>query len=387
MEVGQVLDVEISSLAFSGSGVALITEDGKPCSIFVPMSVPGDVLKVKITSAKHRFAEAEIVEEKKRASSHIKAPCPYFGLCGGCDWQHVSYDVQLKEKSRLAKEAVEKVQKGGFEMLPIIPSEPFGYRNRARFHSEQKDGQYVLGLKQRESNAIVDIDQCLVASESINRRLALCRARKETESLDLADSSIVPLPEYGINLHFYPNCFTQQNWAQNQVLVKSVMDLVDLKEDEVLLDLYCGIGNFSLPAAKYAKAVVGIDGAKLSVKAAIENARSHRLNNVSFKDGDVLGFLKNGKLRFDVCIADPSRDGLGTTARFLNGSNIKRIVLVSCGLRALSQDLKALSNYRVEKVLPIDMAPQTVQVETVVLLKKLGQNTKKNQELKVSKRE
>ncbi len=375
MEIGKVVELEISSLAYGGKGVAKFMEAGVPYSVFVSMTVPGDIVQAKIVSLRHRFAEASLVEIKKKSPDRAAPPCPFFGECGGCDWQHVKYPVQLREKQRLVREAVEKAQKGGFDLLQIIPSEPYGYRDRARFHSDKGSKDYILGLKARQSNKIVDIDQCLVCSPQINRRLALARAGKEGPILDFATSSVVPLNEFGVSLHYYPQCFTQSNFTQNVRLVKVVLDMLDLKEDDTILDLYSGIGNFGLPASKLVKSVVGIEGSPASVMAASENARSHRIRNASFRHSDVLGWLKGHKLKFDAVIADPPRDGLGDAFRFLNGSNIKRVVLVSCDLRSLSVDLRSLTNYRVDKVQPIDMSPQTYHVETVVLLKKKGQNS------------
>ncbi|MEK6874440.1 MAG: methyltransferase domain-containing protein [Nanoarchaeota archaeon] len=363
MQIGDILELDMQSLAYGGKGVGPYDNHGVPFSIFVSMTVPGDKVKVKINSVRHRFAEATLLEILTPSPLRIKPLCPYFGMCGGCDWQHVSYGLQLEEKQKQVAAIFKHYQLAN--VLKIIPSKQFGYRDRARFHKNNS----ALGLMQRSSNKILDIKKCIVSSEVINEQLRVLRLGCDISgSLDLATSSVIPLPEFGLMLHFYEPCFTQQSFTQNQILVKTVLQFLDLKITDVVLDLFSGIGNFSLPAARFVKAVIGVEGVKVAVKAAIENAVSHQIRNVSFKTAGVLQWLKSSKVGADKIIIDPPRDGLGDAARFLNGVCAKKIVYVSCDLRSLSRDLRLLKNYDVVRVQPIDMSPQTYHVETVVEL-------------------
>lgn len=359
MKPGDILELDITSLAHGGKGVALFPVQGIPFSVFVPMTVPGERILAKVTAVRHRFAEAELLKIKKQSPHRIQPPCEYFASCGGCDLQHIDYETQLKEKQRMVEEAVAKVAQQG-TVLPIIPSQQYGYRDRARFHTCRKNGKKVLGLMQRQSHTVIEIKKCLIASTEINRKLFSSR----TAHLSTAPQ----MPVAGMMLYFPPSVFTQQNFQQNEKLVETVLSFLDIHSNESILDLYAGIGNFSLPAAKKAKAVVAVEGVSSAVHAAEKNRQCHAIKNWHIEAADVALWLAKHKEKYDKVILDPPRGGLGKVGALINERPIEKIVYISCDTKALARDLKQFTNYAIVRVQPIDMAPQTYHVETVVEL-------------------
>lgn len=359
MKPGDILELDITSLAYGGKGVALCNVGDIPFSVFVPMTVPGERVRAKINTVRHRFAEAELLEVQTPSPHRVQPPCEYFAVCGGCDWQHIDYETQLQEKQRLVKEAVSKVTQQVI-VLPIIPSKPYGYRDRARFHVLMNDGKKKLGLMKRQSNIIIEIKKCIIASAAINRKLLQSR----TTSLSTAPQ----IPVDGMLLRYPPNVFTQQNFKQNEKLVETVLSFLDAQEDESILDLYAGIGNFSIPAAKKARHVTAVEGVSQAAHAAERNAKQYKIENMSIETADVVTWLVKHKEKYDKVILDPPREGLGKAAVLINERMIEKIVYISCDIRILTRDLKELTNYKITRVQPIDMAPQTYHLETVVEL-------------------
>ncbi|MBI4448543.1 class I SAM-dependent RNA methyltransferase [Candidatus Woesearchaeota archaeon] len=155
-------------------------------------------------------------------------------------------------------------------------------------------------------------------------------------------------------------------------MVHAVISFLELNEEDDVLDLFCGIGNFSLSAAKFAKSVTGVEGVPLAITCAIQNKKSHQIENVEFQKTSVLSFLKTTNEKYNKIIIDPPRTGVGESLGLVKKLAAESIVYVSCDVRALTNDLKLFKGYEVAKVQAIDMSPQTHHVETVVLLKKSG---------------
>ena len=315
MQKNDVIELEISSLAYGGKGVGLYIEKYVPYSIFIPLTAPGDKVKVRITDLRHRFAEAELIEVIKPSKHRITPPCQYFSDCGGCDWQHIDYSIQLEQKQRIVEEEFKKVNPK-LKINKIIPSKQFSYRDRARFHKVSNS----LGLKKRNSDEIVKIYECLVCSDVINQGI------KEKKGLELSTSETYELPEFGL--------------------------------------------KFKLPIAKIAKKVIGIEGVEESIEIANENAEMNNITNAEFHIYDVPYWIELNKKDFDRILIDPPRTGIGKAAEKINEWGAEKIVYISCDARTLSKDLKMFTNYKIGRVQPIDMSPQTYHIETVVELTK-----------------
>src|SRR5881296_2736227 len=165
------VDLKIQGVAYGGKGVG--RENGK--AVFVPYTIEGETVSAEIVREKKQFAEAELVEIKQRSPDRVEPQCPYFGRCGGCAYQHISYEHQLAIKWRQVRDALQRIGKlKNGPMRPIIPSrEQYGYRNRITVHAQ--DG--VIGFFRRDSHSLLDIEQCLIARTEVNRALAELRAQ------------------------------------------------------------------------------------------------------------------------------------------------------------------------------------------------------------------
>ncbi len=411
MKSGEIIELEIERLAFGGRGVGKVAFGERYVSIFVPMTVPEDKIKAEITSIDGLTAEARLIEIINPSKHRVDPPCPYFSTCGGCDWQNVSYEEQVKQKQKMI---IHILKDWDDKILPIIPSpKQYQYRHRGNFKGFVRNFQPTIGLFKADSHDVIDIKECLVVYPQINEFIARLReflSKGKTPNfkfsfdayvsddgkIDVAfyvpdelgklfkrfremNSDILNDDEFmnyyidNLELLYYPSNFTQINLEQNYTMIKTVLNFANISKNDTILDLFCGIGNFSLPAALKAKRVIGVEGAELSIEAAKESVRRNNLKNVDFFVGDVNKYIKNNhdkNKKYDIIILDPPRDGLLNYAGNIAGFNAKRIIYVSCNPRTLAKDLKVIESkgYKVAKIQPIDMFPQTFHIETVVLL-------------------
>src|SRR6266481_5499234 len=201
----RVVDLKIEDIAFGGKGVA--REQGK--AVFVPYTVESELVSAEIVREKKQFAEAELVEVKQASPDRVEPQCPYFGRCGGCAYQHISYEHQLAIKWRQVRDALQRIGKlKGVPMRPIIPSsEQYAYRNRITVHAQ--DG--VIGFFRRESNRLIDIERCPISRDEVNRSLAELRAQHVRDG------------HYTLRASSSPRIFSQTNDA----VVNALRDLVD----------------------------------------------------------------------------------------------------------------------------------------------------------------
>jgi len=403
--------------------------DGCRYRVFVPGAAPGDVVEAKIASIDGPLVHGDLQSVVSRGKDRVDAPCPYFGVCGGCTSQHVSYARQLVEKrelvSRSLSSVVPDVENKVRKVMPA--SAQYGTRTRGRFHVAVGPDFTVLGLHASRSEDVVDIESCMAVVPRINDALAWVRRFWLDELPDLSQVEFVVdelkgrviavayppidnssaegkprwddifLPEEKApdwlslqvgerqeGAHFYPlkgdrplrfgpEVFTQSDFVQNRVLVQEVLKGCQVKKTYHVLDLCCGVGNFSFPLSKHAKSVEGVEGSRRAVDLASKNALKWGSRNVMFVKGDVAralyGLARKGK-RFDVVVLDPPRVGVGVSVEALDSICARRLVYVSCDPRALAKDLALLKTFNVKYIQPVDMFPQTMHVETVVVMEK-----------------
>lgn len=415
------MQVEIEKLTFGGAGIG--RTNGKV--IFVKGGLPGEVLEVRITKDKGRYAEASIEEVLRTSPERTQALCPVFGECGGCQFQHLKYPFQLSAKEDILRETLERI--GGLrdiEIEPIVPSvKGYGYRNRVTLSTWFQKGRYHLGFYEEGSHKRVPIDSCPIASSIINE--AIFRLNKFFSSIDnphyplakihiasdgkTAHISLVPFGEKGpkklnalrdhvkkslgmgnvsvagyheeefeftqSGLKFYstPSVFIQSNREINERLVETLVEWADLKGHERVLDLYCGVGNFSLHLAKRAKEVVGVDVSAKAIKLAKKGAEANSIMNVTLDSSPSELYaeesLKRGD-KFDLVILDPPREGAKELLKALGELSPEKIIYVSCDPSTLARDLKMLADvgYRLMKIRPFDMFPHTYHIESLALL-------------------
>jgi len=411
-------EVEITGLAYGGSGVGRI--NGKV--VFVPYTAPSDKARIEITSEKKGFSQGRLVELLSPSPSRVTPPCRYFGICGGCALQHISYPAQVEWKDRTLRETLKRI--GKVEALewdtPVPSPKEFGYRTRARFHAEGPR----LGFYEPDSHRVVDIEECPVLDPALNAALSGIRGAlrvsgadpsvlegfevgiggtgKAVASFDLSrnppaallksfekttalkgfelrgplkkTSGDVTLEYFasGIENRTRVGAFSQVNLPQNENLIKRVLECSGLTGSERVLDLFSGTGNLTLPLARASKETAGVESNGEAVKLAIVNAALNGIKSAQFVEEDAAGWLKRNikaleKERPDVVVLDPPRGGDTEAAGLLATLKPKKIIYVSCSPPTLARDISVLSGsgYRLFRAGTLDMFPQTYHIECV----------------------
>jgi len=434
MNTEEIKEIKIETVVHGGDGLGRI--DG--CVVFVPMAVPGDLLRVRITSVNPDYARAEIAEIIKPSPSRIVPRCEAFGECGGCQWQHMSYEEQLRAKIEIVRQALVREGKiSEFPLQPIIPSpQGFHYRHRMQFSVNHRERVPHIGLYREKTHDLIEMEACHLAHPLINsflsrmRELFLHHDNRFIQGIDLTvdgegkrlilvfhfkrgdeedqkqlyeqikaslpevsgavlrteeykkprtlliDGQQILYPTIGYNLFIGPETFIQVNCEGNKVLVQTVLNqIAEAAQGKRLniLELHCGAGNFTLPASRLAKELIGVESCPGSIELARKSIWTHGITNSQlFNKSDLKGvkFLIRSNRSFDLLLMDPPRCGCKEILEYIPQLGVNHIIYVSCSPPTLARDLGILVQlgYRVDMVQPIDMFPQTHHVECVVRL-------------------
>lgn len=345
--MSELLILKIEDVAFGGKGVA--RHEGKV--VFVPFTAPGDVVSAEVVKSKKNFAEARLVQVLTPGPDRVDPLCPYFTGCGGCTYQHLRYETQVAVKSKQVADTLRRVGKlGDVPMRPAIVSvNPWGYRNRIRVHrSEGVTGFFVF-----ESRQLIDVEQCVISQPAVNKALRKLRHSK------------VPDGDYSLRAPGGAGPFFEQT---NEQVTRALVELVDatLRRDQALLvDAYSGGGLFAKALASHAARVVGIE----SNEAAVAHARKAAGPAESYVHGDVSDHLADVLAPHDAAkttvLLDPPAEGIAArVVDTLLAALPAEIGYISCNPATLARDLALLKNaYRLESVTPVDMFPQTAEIE------------------------
>ncbi len=429
-------ELEIESLSHEGRGITHLDEK----VIFVSGALPGETVIADRTFSRAKFEQADVKEVLIPAANRIKPKCAVFGICGGCSFQHLSSEDQIKAKGKWLKDAflqqAKVVPKSWLEPLKV---ESWGYRRKARLGVRfvAKKDKVLVGFREKKSGWIANMDRCEILHPSIGehlsklgdaieklsiksqvpqievaiaqnntvlilRHLEPLTAKDEQILLDCGrdlgvtfytqsggEDTIKPLgkstdltyahPEHNIEMAFLPSDFTQVNFELNQKMVSLALDLLALNADDEVLDLFCGLGNFTLPIARYAKHVVGIEGDAGLIQRAKENAQKNNIQNADFYKADLFkeveGFEWFRGKKYNKVLIDPARSGAIEIIELLPKLGVERLVYVSCNPATLARDTKRLTElgYVLTKAGIIDMFPHTAHVESIgVFLKNKG---------------
>jgi len=433
---GAEVDLTIDKLAFGGKALGRV--DG--FVVFVDHAIPGQKVRVRITRKKSQFAEAEVVQVLEQSPAYTPPFCPHFGVCGGCATQHIDARTQLAAKQRWLEDCLQRIGKVKPEaILPIVYGEEWGYRHRARLTVRRvaKKNGVLVGFHERRSSYVVDMLSCEVLPPRISRLIPRLRELVETLSIRqrlpqielalgdaadvlvfrhlealgpgdeeklraLADEERVSvwlqpagpdtahpfhplpappldyaLPEFALRLGFRPTDFTQVNHGVNRVLVSRAVRLLDPRPGERIGDLFCGLGNFSLPIARMGTQVLGLEGSATLVERARENAAANGLEHLAgFAVADLYGEGAGGFAAlgsFDKLLIDPPRDGAAEAVEALPQDWPRRIVYVSCDPATLARDAGALvhgKGFRLAAAGVVNMFPHTAHVESIALFER-----------------
>lgn len=383
----QILDVIIEKIVPNGYGLAFANGS----TIFVSLAVKGDKLRVKVREKKGKLLFAEIVEILEPSKDRVSPKCEYFGICGGCDFQQMSYQSQLEAKIGIIKDCLERIGKVNFQGEISIISSPkdFGYRSRAQWHADTRKKQ--IGYFKRNSHNIIDVETCVVLDENLQKTLtdlhenlnweqfwaesAKIEVAGSEDKVSLYSTEIIE-PTEKINFTVLDNkyFYNAEGFFQgNLSLIKELIETaISGAEGKLALDLYCGVGLFSLPLAKTFEKVIGIEANEKAIEFAKENAELGRIGSAEFYTENVGTWLTENSLEnVDFVLLDPPRAGTEKeTIERIMQIKPKNISYVSCDPATLARDLRILTeHYSIESITALDLFPQTHHIETVVRLK------------------
>jgi 23S rRNA (uracil1939-C5)-methyltransferase len=345
-----LLPLEIHDVAFGGKGVA--RHNGKV--YFVPFTIPGEKVSARVVRQKKNFGEAELSAVEMASPDRVAPPCPYFGECGGCSYQHIAYARQLQIKAAQVEQTLRRV--GRMEKVPMRPiigaPRPYGYRNRIRVHSEGG----VTGFFAYDARVLVDIEQCALAVPEVNRALRRLRETPVREG------------DYSLRAPGGGPYFEQTNPEVAALLIETIR--ASVRGKGVLVDAYCGAGLFARALADRFEKVVGIEESVAAVESARRSAQPHEsyiAGEVGAHLGEVLSLHAPGQT---TLLVDPPTEGLAPrVCDLLLGGAPAEVIYVSCNPGTLARDLAALgSSYELLGVTPLDMFPQTAEIEVVAHL-------------------
>jgi len=365
---GAKATVTIHDIAFGGEGVARIGE----FVVFVPFVLVGEEVEIELTEVKKRFARGRLLRIVNASADRVTPLCPYFGDCGGCQYQHTAYPAQLQIKRKQIGDLFQRI--GGFSpeiVSPVVPCPmPYGYRNRIMIRSQWdkfKQGLNI-GFIRADNRLVVDIEECKIAEPALNSEIL--RVRKN------------PPPKGGLKVvlrvaaegwEVPKDSFFQNNFFLLPELVAAVRNCLQRSGMRFLIDAYCGVGFFSIEAAKMVEKVVGIELDHLAIKAARTNAGAKQVTNSEFLCGRTEDLLPDLLEAFDArqtaVLVDPPRTGCPQpTLDLLRSTRVGQVIYVSCHPATLARDLNILcanNVFELKNVVPLDMFPQTQHVECV----------------------
>ncbi len=386
-KAGDILEVTVEKIVPGGYGIAFAQD----LTVFVSLAAPGDRVLVRLERVKGKTGFAEIESIIEPSAERGVPPCKYFGTCGGCDLQQLPYERQLSAKVDIIKDSLHRIGKIEIEQIPMIASpRPLGYRTRALWRADTRSGK--MGYYKRNSHDIVDVDHCPILDPALDQTLQKFRSelggivaweeklvveaamgRDGAVSVFSADSP-EPTNEITVNaagevLAFDARMFFQGNLSLVDKLVETA---IGNSTGEYALDLYCGVGLFSLPLARRFKHVAGVESNDRAVHFGIRNAKNAGLDNLRFFSEGVARFLFDrdpGKP--DFVLLDPPRAGTEKNViKRIISMEPREISYVACDPAILARDLRRLvdGGYSIDSVTALDLFPQTHHIETVARL-------------------
>ncbi len=425
----------IESLAHDGKGIT--HSDGKV--VFIPGTLPGEEILYKLTGRRRNFDSGEVVEVITPSPDRVEPPCPHFAGCGGCSLQQMEAGAQIQFKQQTLLDNFSRLGKVNPEsLLPPLTGPVVGYRRKARLGVRYvpKKGGALVGFREKQSGYLTVMDSCMVLTPEVGEHIGDLRdlisemdgcnkiaqievacddhqtllVFRNLEPLSEDDQArldsfgrehkiniylqpkgpetVAPLnPEqrtelsyrldqFELEYHFLPTDFTQVNSTINQAMVPLAIELLDLKAEDEVLDLFCGLGNFTLPIATTAGHVVGVEGSEELVQRARDNAERNQIKNAEFfavdlQDEETGGVWLNN--RYNKVLLDPPRSGALEIVQKMRKIKPQRIVYVSCNPATLARDADELVNnqgYRLLSAGVMDMFPHTAHVESIALFEK-----------------
>ncbi|WOH37337.1 23S rRNA (uracil(1939)-C(5))-methyltransferase RlmD [Thalassotalea fonticola] len=427
--INQQLTVEIKSLDMNGDGVA--RQGKKP--IFVELALPGETVEVKVTEEKSKYLRAKAKKILVAASTRIKPVCKHFYQCGGCDLQHLDYEQQLTFKQQKISDLFRR--NSNIEHLPwetALHVDIWHYRRKARIGVQyNKLNQAIVGFRQKSSNVLTPIKSCPVLPDvfadefsdfstlinSFSSKQAISHIEviaaeeplvifRQVRKLSTEDQQKLlefnqhkpyqialqqdgglhylvtqnsPYLSYKVNgcdLQFSPTDFVQVNINLNTKMVNQAIQWLALEPQDNILDLFCGLGNFSLPIAKQVNSVIGVEGVQDMVERADMNAQANQLTNCKFYQADLNAetndwpwLTADSENMVNKIVLDPARAGAYNAVKNIVELNVNTVLYISCDAATMARDAKVLldNGFTLRKICLMDMFSHTRHVETMAL--------------------
>ncbi|MBB1127098.1 23S rRNA (uracil(1939)-C(5))-methyltransferase RlmD [Thiospirillum jenense] len=427
------IEVVIESLSHDGRGVTHL--DGK--AIFVSGALPGERVQMRYRHRARHHDEAEVVALLTTAAERVTPTCPHFAQCGGCALQHLQPSAQIVFKQQILSDTLQRIGKvTPAHWLPPLVADHWGYRRKARLGVRYvaKKERVLVGFRERQSSFIADLQQCAVLHPSVGVHLAALGeligqldCREQVPQIELAQGDDVAvlvlrilkplsaadverltafaattgvvfyqqdggletirplpgqapvqlryyLPESDVTIAFTPGDFTQVNLALNRLLVAQALQLLNPQPHERVLDLFCGVGNFTLPLARRAAMVVGVEGDAKLIARAKNNSEINHLPQAEFQCADLYRADRRdwtwSTMPFDKALLDPPRSGAWEVLDALAATGVRRVVYVSCYPATLARDAEHLVHqlgFQLTAAGALDMFPHTAHLESLAV--------------------
>lgn len=428
------IEASIESLSHDGRGVARV--EGK--AVFIDGALPGERVLAKLVDRHRKYDEAAVIQVLQASPQRVEPRCPHTGVCGGCSLQHMEAQAQIDAKQQVLLGNLKHIGKvAPAEVLPPLRGPHWGYRTKARLGAKyvRKKGRMLVGFREKHAPYLAELTRCDVLHPQVGERITELatmlegmQARERIPQIEIAvgdnatalmfrnldalseadqahlcaygkrtglhiylqpagpdsvyllwpESSTLEysLPGYDVRLEFLPTDFTQVNRDINQSMIDLAIGVLDPQPTDRVLDLFCGLGNFTLPLARRCAQVVGVEGEKSLVQRARDNAARNDITNAEFhvanlaEDVAIYPWLKQP---FDKLLLDPPRSGAMEAIPVIAKLGCKRIVYVSCNPSSLARDAGLLVNehgYQLVKAGVMDMFPHTAHVESIAVFQK-----------------
>lgn len=425
--------VRVERLDHQGAGIAFLNKK----TVFIDGVLPEEEVLIQLTESKSKFSRAKLIKVLKPSPERMEAFCPVYKECGGCNMQHLNHSAQVEYKQNSLRQLIKKFSGEELELAAPILGEDQGYRRRARIslYFNTKGGQsgngskLEFGFRKKQSKQIVQVSHCAALEPKLNELLPdlyslLTSFKKQTElghlelalgdeqpvlmlrvmkalpdidmsslrefaqrkaltlyvlsdqdTLQLLEGEKPAYSEGGFVIPFLPTNFIQINRKVNQQMVSQAIEWLDITNEDRVLDLFCGLGNFSLPMATKAKAVVGVEGIQEMVDQAKANAKKNEINNVEFYQTNLEQDISDNewaKSKFDKVLLDPARAGASGVVDQLFELGVKSVVYVSCNPATLARDCQSLldQGFKLTRLGMLDMFPHTSHLESMALFQR-----------------
>lgn len=432
----ELFTVEVNSLSHEGRGISTIND----VTTFIDGALSQETVTCKIIKKHRHYNDAQIVEVLSASPERVQPICPHFNMCGGCSMQHINLDAQVNLKQKTLLDQLHHFGKvKPEEILPPLSGNPHGYRRKARLgvrYVRNKE-RVLVGFREKLSNKLADLQTCAVLIPQVGNKISELSelignlasfehiaqievAASDTEIalvfrhlIALSEEDVQKLiafgqahqfhiylqpnppaplqkiwpadnqhklsyllPAYDLEMQFHPLDFIQVNGEINKSMLARALELLNPQPTDTILDLFCGLGNFTLPIARHAKHVVGVEGGKEMVARAQDNAKHNSISNVEFHAANLMEPDPSSswmRKTYDKILLDPPRTGAQEIIEYFPSLAAKQIVYVSCNPATLARDAGKLvynQGYKLKKVGVINMFPHTTHIEAIALFEK-----------------